>query len=185
MPQKIKIPENELVKKLKAKEEEAFRILYDNYSSALYGIILRIVKEEEIANDVMQDSFIKIWKNIAAYDSTKGKLFTWIINIARNTALDEIRSLQFRHSVQNQKIDDSVHMIDLNKNVKTKEDHIGLKETITSLKPEHEVIVNLLYFKGYTQEEVSKELQIPLGTVKTRARAAISKLRELFNLNIL
>ena len=181
---KIKISEDELVLRLRAKEKSAFSILYDNYSAALYGVILRIVTDEEIAQDVMQDAFVKIWKNIVAYDSSKGRLFTWIINIARNTAIDEVRSQQFRHAGQNQRIDDSVNAINQSRIISSKEDHIGIKETLVDLKPEHKVIINLLYFKGYTQEEVAAELNMPLGTVKTRARAAINQLREIFNVNI-
>lgn len=179
--QRIKIQEEELVSRLKAKDEQAFAILYDNYSSAVYGVISRVVTDEDIAQDVLQDTFVKVWKNITAYDPAKGRLFTWLINVARNTAIDEVRSRQFRHQSQNQSLDASVNMINLSRNVSGKEDHIGLKDSVAGLRPEYSSIIQLLYFKGYTQEEVSKELNLPLGTVKTRTRSAISQLRELFN----
>jgi RNA polymerase sigma-70 factor (ECF subfamily) len=180
--QKIKIPEDQLVALLKAKDEKAFGILYDNYSAALYGVISRIVADDEIAQDVMQDAFVKIWKNIGAYDTSKGRLFTWIVNVARNAAIDEIRSLSFRKQGQNQSLDAAVNRSVQGKNSTHKEDHIGLKETVSGLKPEYRVIIDLLYFKGYTQEEASKELNLPLGTVKTRTRAALIQLREIFNI---
>jgi len=180
--QKINIQEDELVERLKAKDEKAFSILYDNYSDALYGIISRVVADEEIAQDVMQDAFVKIWKNIDAYDPSKGRLFTWIVRVARNTAIDEVRSLAFRSRSQNQSLDDAVNKNYPGKTGSNKEDHIGLKNTVSGLKAEYQAIINLLYFRGFTQEEAAKELNIPLGTLKTRTRAAISQLREIFNI---
>lgn len=166
-----------LVQALKARKQDALSYLYDNYSNALFGVIDRILQSEEISNDVLQESFVKIWRNIDGYSREKGSLFTWMLNICRNTAIDETRSKQYKKDLQNQNIEDSVNKVDQSEQVYQKVDHIGLKEVVNRLKPEQKVLVDKIYFEGYTQEEVSKELNIPLGTVKTRIRAAINQLR--------
>jgi len=175
--------EADLVMALKSKNREAFSYLYDNYSSALYGVIYRVVQGEEVANDVMQDAFVKIWKNIDSYSREKGSIYTWMLNICRNSAIDEVRSKQYRKESQNQNIEDYVNEIDQGSQVQSKVDHIGLKEVLVKLKPEHKILIDKIYFEGYTQDEVSEELKIPLGTVKTRIRSAMMQLRHVLNVN--
>ena len=178
MAKRNHIPEEQLVQLLKNKDREAFTVLYDNYCNALYGVIFRIVNDEPLAQDILQEVFVKIWKNMEHYDASKGRLFTWLINVTRNTAIDKYRSQEFRQQSKNQKMEDSVHQVEMASSVNTKVDHIGLKEQIAQLKPEYIQLIDLLYFKGYTHEEVAKEFNIPLGTVKTRIRSAIIQLRQ-------
>jgi len=166
-----------LVAALKERQTDAITYLYDNYSNALFGVIDRIIQSEEISNDVLQEAFVKIWKNIDGYSREKGSLFTWMLNICRNSAIDETRSKQYKKQLQNQNIEDSVNSVNQSEQVQLSVDHIGLKEVVAKLKPEQKLLVDKIYFEGYTQEEVSKELSIPLGTVKTRIRAAMIQLR--------
>jgi len=173
------IPEQELVASLKSGDQKAMSILYDNYSAALLGVIYRIVDDKEAAEDILQEVFVKIWKSIASYDNTKGKLFTWLINIARNAAIDSTRVKNYNIKKQIQSIDNSVRSVNRQYNVTTQIDHIGLKAIVEKLRPEYRVLVDKLYFEGYTQEEAAEELDIPLGTIKTRIRAAINQLREV------
>ncbi|MFN3950812.1 MAG: RNA polymerase sigma factor [Thermaurantimonas sp.] len=173
---KKKYSEEQLVDLLKSKDKEAFNMLYDNYSPILYGIILKIVNSEESAQDVLQDSFIKIWKNISTYDCTKGTLFTWMLNIIRNSAIDFNRSKHVKYKIR---LNDEIVGI-TNEQTYTKNfDHIGIKEIVANLKPEHKEVIETIYFSGYTHEEASQELNLPLGTLKTRVRTAIRQLREL------
>jgi RNA polymerase sigma-70 factor, ECF subfamily len=174
------IAEDALVSLLQSKDERGFSILYDNYSSALYGVILKIVRSEEIAADVMQDAFVKIWKNIEGYNRSKGTLFTWILNVARNTAIDKIRSQEFQNSQKNQDLETSINFIDNQGSSQFDVDAIGIRKVVESLRPEHQQMIDLLYFQGYTQAEVSEEFNIPLGTVKTRVKAAVVQLRQYF-----
>lgn len=174
------IAEKELVDLLKSKDKRGFDLLYDNYSKVLYGIILKIVHSEELAEDVLQDSFVKIWRNAASYDSSKGTLFTWILNVARNTAIDRIRSQEYKHSSKIQPIDNNVHIVSGESTTQTQVEHIGLEKVVADLKPEQRIIIDYIYFKGFTQAEVAETLNIPLGTVKTRVKSAINRLRELF-----
>lgn len=177
---KTVISEDSLVALLRNKDQRGFSILYDNYSTALFGVIHKIVHSDEIAADVMQDSFVKIWKNIDGYNQAKGTLFTWILNVARNTAIDRIRSQEYQNSQRNQDLDSTINLIDGQGSSQFDVDAIGLGKVVEKLKPEHRLVIDLLYFKGYTQEEVSKEYGIPLGTVKTRVKSAINHLREYF-----
>ncbi len=174
------IAEDALVSLLQSKDQRGFSILYDNYSSALYGVILKIVRSEEIAADVMQDAFVKIWKNIEGYNRTKGTLFTWILNVARNTAIDRIRSQEFQNSQKNQDLDSSINFIDNQGSSQFDVDAIGIRKVVENLRPEHQQMIDLLYFQGYTQAEVAEEFNIPLGTVKTRVKAAVVQLRQYF-----
>ncbi|MFY8021365.1 MAG: RNA polymerase sigma factor [Bacteroidia bacterium] len=171
--------EESLIAGLKDRNRAAYNYLYDNYNRALYGVIFRIIGNEELANDALQESFVKIWKNIEQYQESKSSIYTWMLNICRNTAIDEMRSKGFRKSLQNENIEDVVEQADEVNHLSLKTDQIGLKELVSKLKAEHQLLIDKIYFEGYTHEEVSNELQIPLGTVKTRIRAALQNLREI------
>lgn len=177
MPEILKYTEAELVDLLKRRSQQAFAYLYDNYSGALYSVVLSVLNEKETANDVLQEVFVKIWRQIESYDSVKGRLFTWMLNIARNASIDALRSKSFQNSKQNRELSETVYneVGSVNTNV----DLIGLRKIVHLLKEEYKTLVELSYFQGFTQEEISKIQNIPLGTVKTRLRAALVQLREL------
>jgi RNA polymerase sigma-70 factor (ECF subfamily) len=170
--------EQELVEALRSRQEEAFRYLYDHYSGALYGIVKQIIIDPEISNDVLQEVFINIWRRIESYDPAKGRLFTWMLNIARNASIDMLRSKGFQNSQKNQDLSKVVDNNMPSQVVLPETDHIGLKKVLAKLKVEHRVLIELAYFKGYTQEEIAQIEGIPLGTVKTRIRNALVQLRE-------
>ncbi len=174
------ITEEQLIAALKNKNREAVGILYDKYSSLLFGIIARIVKSDETAEDLLQEVIVKIWKNIDSYDAGKAKLVTWMGNIARNLAIDKIRSKEYKNSRQNQDIEDYVNIIEENPSSGFNPEHIGVKEMVEKLAPDHRVLIELVYFQGFTQAETSEKLGIPLGTVKTRIRSAINNLRNIY-----
>lgn len=179
--QKITLSENELILALREKNKLGAEALYDMYSSSLYGIIYRIVQHEEMAEDLLQDTFVKIWNSFSSYDSTKGRLFTWMVNVARNLSIDKIRSKDFRNNIKNQDIENTVNIIDEQRSTAINPDIVGVKELVQHLKPEQKSILDLVYFRGYTHVEAAEELGIPLGTVKTRMRMAITTLRKFFN----
>ena len=176
------ITENELITLLSRKEPAAINYLYDKYSAALYGIILRIVGIEEIAEELLQDAFVKICLHISSYDSRKGKLFTWMLNIARNLAIDKLRSKEFKRTAQTAPLEKNVYAVEASGFSELSVEGIGLKEVLKKLPPDHQQLIELLYFRGYTQSEVSEELHMPLGTVKTRLRTAMTQLRKMLNL---
>lgn len=172
--------ETELVALLKSKDEKAFNYLYDNYAGALYGVVLKIVGNEAWANDVLQEAFIKIWRSMDSYDSSKGRLYTWILNIARNTAIDTLRSKNFQQELKTTDIDDTVYGNENRLSVTANTDQLGLKKAVFKLKDDFRIIIDLAYFQGYTQDEISKTLNMPLGTVKTRMRNALIELKTIF-----
>lgn len=182
MARRISIEEEELVFLLKSKDQKGFSILYNNYSGALYGVINRIILSEDDANDLLQDTFLKIWRNIDNYDPSKGSIFTWMMNIARNLSIDRVRSADFRDSSQNISMEDNViFQVDNEYQTVQDIDSIGLKKVVDNLRPEYRQLIDLIYYKGYTQAEVSEEYGIPLGTVKTRIKAAVGSLRAMLS----
>jgi RNA polymerase sigma factor (sigma-70 family) len=178
---KISLPEEELVLKLKGRDTVAIQAIYQMYSGALFGVISRIIQQTEVAEDLLQETFIKIWNSAESYDSSKGRLFTWMMNIARNLAIDKVRSKDFKNSVKNQEIENNVDLVDAEKEVIFNADLLDLKDMVNALKPEFNDVLNMVYFKGYTHVEAAEELNLPLGTVKTRIRMAIMELRKYFN----
>lgn len=164
-----------IIDKIKKGDQKAFEQFYDEHVSAIYGLIFSIVKKDAVAQDITQDVFVKVWKKIATYDSKKGTIFTWTLNIARNACIDFLRKNKKMQVVENQKLE-SLVSIDENNATKQKIEHIGIREIVEKLEPEYRLVIEYLYFKGYTQKELSDELNIPLGTVKTRSRKALKEL---------
>lgn len=170
---------NDLIYRLQSKDPAVVEILYEKYADTLYGIILRIVQQEDLAEDVLQDAFVKIWKNGGTYDATKGTLFTWMLNICRNTAIDKTRTVHFRKKQMIHNLEENVD----NLGAYTYEQHIdqiGLDDAVNGLEEKYRTIIDLIYFKGFTQKEVTEQLEIPLGTVKSRVRIALRELRLRF-----
>lgn len=159
------------------RDDKAFTTLYDMYSRSLYSVISNLIKDTEEAEDVLQEVFVKIWKNIDSYNESKGRFYTWIVNIARNTSIDKLRSKGFNDSKKNLTSDNFVHLIDDSDKLTNKIDAIGIKEFVKKLKPKCISLIDLLFFKGYTQQEASEALAIPLGTVKTNNRNCMNDLR--------
>ncbi|GAA4320616.1 sigma-70 family RNA polymerase sigma factor [Mucilaginibacter gynuensis] len=178
---KISLSEEELILALRHREKVGAEALYDMYSASLFGVISRIITDEAIAEDVLQETFVKIWHSFSSYSSEKGRLFTWMVNIARNLSIDKVRSKDFRNHNKNQELENNVTFIDEQKNTVYKPELLGLKDLVQNLKPEQKSILDLVYFKGYTHVEAADELKLPLGTIKTRLRMAIQQLRKNFN----
>jgi len=169
-----------IIRLLEREDDRAIEMLYDDYAAALYGVVFRIVLSEEVAQDVLQDAFVKIWKNARQYNCSKGTLFTWILNICRNTAIDATRSKHFRGNGKIQNLETIVGekekpFTEININ------QIGLLRHVDSLEDKYRKVIELIYFKGYTQQEVTQLLGIPLGTVKSRLKIGLRELRKLYS----
>jgi RNA polymerase sigma-70 factor, ECF subfamily len=169
--------QEELMPMILSKDSRAFTIMYDMYSKSLFSVISNLIKETEDAEDALQEVFVKIWKNIDSYNESKGRLYTWMLNIARNTAIDKLRSKGFNNSKKNLSSDNFVHLLDDSNKLINRIDTIGIKEFVQKLKPKCIALIELLFFQGYTQQEASEELEMPLGTVKTQNRNCINDLR--------
>lgn len=177
---KIFLEEPELIIALQQRKKIGAEALYSMYSASLLGIIQRVIADNEIAEDVLQEGLVKIWNSIQQYDPSKGRLFTWMVNVVRNLSIDKVRSKDYRNHSKNQDLENHVNSIDIQKNSEYKPELMGVKDLLQKLKPEQKVIVDLIYFQGYTHVEVAEELAMPLGTVKTRLRMGIIELRKYF-----
>jgi RNA polymerase sigma factor (sigma-70 family) len=177
MPQTLLYTEAELIALLKQRTQTAFSYLYDNYAAALYSVIFSVLQDKELANDVLQEVFVKVWKQIDQYNPEKGRLFTWLVNISRNASIDTMRSRSYQNQKQNRELTSNVYTAAGSTNIET--DKIGLRKLVNKLKDDYKVLVELAYFQGYTQDEISKFLKIPLGTVKTRLRSALIQLKDI------
>jgi RNA polymerase sigma factor (sigma-70 family) len=168
------------IEKLKGRDRDSFGQLYDSYSPALYGIVLRMVNSSEVAEDILQDAFVKIWKNLPNYDQAKGSIFTWMLNITRNTAIDAMRSKKIRPTTS---FSDEVNaQFDQDNSLTINTSTIGVKDLVDNMKPEFREAINAVYFSGLTHEEAAENLNLPLGTLKTRVRAGLTELKRIFAL---
>jgi RNA polymerase sigma factor (sigma-70 family) len=169
--------QDQLIIRLKAQDQSVIGELYDAYGGALYGVVLRVVRSHDLAQQVLQDTFMKAWRKGEAYDAAKGRLFTWLLNIARNTAIDATRTAHYQHKSQTDSLDNLAHKPG---GEKIDPDHLGLRDLVGTLDEKYRSLIELVYFRGFTQEEAAEETGIPLGTVKTRLRTAIGELRQAF-----
>ena len=154
--------------------------LYDRYSSPLYGVIRRIVNDDEIAQDALQDAFVKIWKNFNNYDENKSQLFTWMYAIARNTALDHQRKINKSYTDDIQKQVDNVLL-----STSMNEDAMDIREKLNNIESKYKEVIDALFFQGYSQREWSKESGTPLGTIKSRLRVGMRMLKEIYDKGVL
>jgi RNA polymerase sigma factor (sigma-70 family) len=176
----VNTAERSLVASIKSGDQKTIATLYTMYSPALLGIISRIIKFDEIAEDVLQETFVKIWKSIDQYQESKGRLFTWMARLAKNTAIDHLRGRGYVNSLKNSDLDEVFLEVDRDNQIVYNPETIGLKKLTMNLCASQKAILDLIYFQGYSQSEVAEELNIPLGTVKTRLRMAIMTLRKYF-----
>lgn len=155
--------------------ERAIKFLMDQYGDTLYGIVLKIVREQNLAEEALQEGFVKIWKHLSEYQSEKASLFTWMLTIVRNTAIDLLRQ-ENRH--KNQNLNPGVYD-SINHSVESQISDIGLMNKVNKLDPKYRELIDLIYIQGFTQQETADHLQMPIGTVKTRINAAIKMLRSM------
>jgi RNA polymerase sigma-70 factor (ECF subfamily) len=164
-----------VVRLLQQQDEEGMRQLFQFYSGALMTIIQSIIPQKEEAEEILHDALLKVWNNIDSYDAGKSRFFTWMARIARNTAIDKARSKNYRKTNEIDEVVSRRKELSQTPSV----DYIGVSSLLEKLDEDHRPIINLLYLQDYTQSEAAKELGVPLGTVKTRARRAIMQLRKL------
>lgn len=182
MPESKRIvADNEIIVLLAQSSRQALPVIVDKYGDALFGILTKMVGAKELAEDLLQEALVKVWKNADSYDPSRGRLFTWLLGIVRNTAIDYLRIQKNQFQRQSVSLDNPVY----SQGIQSITDHgaaafdSGLIDTINKLDEKYRQVIDLLYLQGYTQQEATDLLGIPLGTVKTRALAAIRELRKL------
>jgi RNA polymerase sigma factor (sigma-70 family) len=172
--------EPELVQSLRLHDNNAYQYLYLNYRGSLYNVILQLIPDKETASDVLQEVFITVWQQIDKYDAAKGKLFTWLVRLTRNTAINKLRSKLYKSQAKNESLDNYVVAVEKNNSETEYINRIGLRKQVHQLREEYKNVIELSYYNGFTQEEIASALNIPLGTVKTRLRSALLELRKQF-----
>lgn len=168
-----------LILQFQKKDVKAYEKLYNMYCDSISGVVYAIVKNTDVAEEITQDVFIKAWNYAASYSSEKGRFFTWLLNIARNAAIDYTRSKKYKQSKQNLNSDFFVDILATHKSLDATTNTIGLKGFVSKLGDRCKAVIELLYFKGFTQKEASEELNMPIGTIKTRNRNCIGELRTM------
>lgn len=170
--------EKEIVILLHTSDKKAINLLYDYYADALFGVIKKIISDEDTAQDVLQETFVKIWRYSKKYDADKAKLFTWLYRIAYNTAIDKVRSQKNKSGKEVQIETSSVYKLTSNA---LNEDVLDIKKHLNSLDEKYQIVINALFFEGMTQQEASEELDIPLGTIKSRLKIGLRELKKIYN----
>ncbi|MGS2727112.1 RNA polymerase sigma factor [Psychroserpens sp. BH13MA-6] len=161
-----------LILQLQNKNEDALSELYDNYSPAIYGVIIRICKDEQHAQNLLQDTFMTIWDKADQYDPNKGKFYTWAHRIARNKTLNFLRSS--KNLIQTEDLSVYSNKED---EITTDAEYLQLNGCIKQLDAHHQRALELVYFKGLTHREAHKVMDVPLGTFKSFVRQALKKLQ--------
>jgi len=170
--------EQDIIALLKNGDKKAISLLYEHYSGALLGVIKKVIKDNDIAQDVLQESFIKVWKKGKTYDASKAKLFTWLYRIFYNSAIDKVRSLNNKTKKEVQIEDSNVYKLSTKS---LNQDALDIKKHLSSLDLKYQIVLNALLFEGMTQQEASNELNVPLGTIKSRLKIGLRELKKIYN----
>lgn len=167
--------DNAHIQQMQAKDERALSYLYDKYSGAIYSVILKMIRDEGKAQDLLQETFMTVWDKVESYDADKGRFYTWVYRIAKNKTLNVLRKTD--PLIQTE--DFSVHS---NKEdvISIDPEYLELNGAVTQLEAHHKEAIELVYFKGLTHREAHIEMDVPLGTFKSYVRQALKLLRQSY-----
>jgi RNA polymerase sigma-70 factor, ECF subfamily len=169
-----------LLKAIAARDEPALAQLYDRYDRILFGLLMRILNNREEAEDVLQETFLQVWRKAADFDETRGRPFTWLVTLARSRGIDRLRTLASRERVAEAGAREVSEEVSDAATDALKSEQRGLvSDALAKLPDEQKRPIMLAYFDGLTQSEIATRLGAPLGTVKTRMRTGMIRLREL------
>ena len=179
-PEEAQIDDVALLKALAGKDEKAVSQLYDRYRVVLFGLLVRILNNREEAEDVLQELFLQVWHRAGDYDPNRGRPFTWLVTLARSRAIDRLRSVASRERVASESAREVTEEVsDAVADAVRSEQRGIVTSALSQLPEEQQKALVLAYFDGLTQSEIADRLGAPLGTVKTRMRAGMMKLREV------
>jgi RNA polymerase sigma-70 factor (ECF subfamily) len=175
------VQDNELLQRIARRDQQAFAALYDRYATVLYSWCMAILKKPEEAEDVLQECFLMVWQKADAFDSIKGSAYTWLVTLTRHRAIDRLRSKHFQIQRRQQPDFDFETIVDYGGPTPLETASLAeragiVQKAFADLPDEQREVLHLAYFEGYSQSEISQQLHVPLGTVKTRARQAMRKL---------
>ena len=172
--------DSELARRVAARNQAAFLALYDRYAGRVYGLCLRMLQDSAAAEEVSQETFLKLWARAGQFDPSRGALVSWLLTIARRTALDRFRREARRPRLQPDDSDDRLHQIP-DPSSESEEARWGsLRLALQELPEDQRSAIELAYYQGLSHREIAEFLDIPLGTVKTRIRLGMQRLRRLW-----
>ncbi|MCB0262522.1 MAG: sigma-70 family RNA polymerase sigma factor [Calditrichaeota bacterium] len=180
--------DDELIERLKSGQSQALSVLYDRYASQLYGLSLKILQNQSLAQDVIQEVFLSIWKNAKQFDRKRGAPMAWMTILCRNRCIDILRSKDTQTKRSAFSADDEIGNPALISEVEESPLHLAdlsqlqntVKTALAALPDDQRDLLELAYFQGFSQSEIAKKRELPLGTVKTRIRSGMLRLREIF-----
>ena len=182
-PEREQISDADIIRATARGDEREFAALYDRYSAILFGLLLRILSDRAEAEDTLQDVFVQVWQKAGTFDEERGTAFTWLVTLARSRAIDRLRSRNARHraSLEAVRTTDSEGHVEasaVNYAIWSEQSET-VHQALREIPEEQRRTLLLAYFEGLTQSEIAARTGEPLGTVKTRARAGLKKMREL------
>lgn len=171
-----------LVERLRRRDPRAMAEMYDRYGRLAYALILRVVRDAGIAEDLVQETFLRVWNRVQGFDAERGALGPWLLAVARNRAIDYLRSAAGRmhNALELQETDHPALFTDMEKQLLTADRLRRVKDALQKLSANQRTVIELAYFEGLSQTEMAERLGQPLGTVKAWARAALQNLRDEF-----
>mgnify|MGYP000262077561 CR=1 FL=1 len=167
--------DNFLIQQLKDKDERALSLLYDKYAGAIYSVIIKMVRDEGKAQNLLQDTFMTVWDKAESYDASKGRFYTWVFRIARNKTLNFLRKVEPLIQTDDFSVHDSKEEA-----ISIDAKYLELNGAITTLEEHHKKAIELVYFKGLTHKEAHQQMDVPLGTFKSYVRQALKQLRKAY-----
>ena len=170
----------DLVQRLQRRDPQALADLYDRYGRLVYALILRIVKDAGIAEDLVQETFLRVWNRVQGFDAQKGAIGPWLLAVARNRAIDYLRSAggRERNAMEFEETDHPALFCDMERDILLSDTARIVKAAMEKLSPNQRQVIELAYFEGLSQTEMAERMGQPLGTVKTWVRTALKNLRD-------
>ena len=173
--------DEELALRLQRRDPDAMKDLYDRFGRLAYSVVLAIVRESSTAEDLVQETFLRVWNRIQAFEPGRGALGPWLLAIARNRAIDHVRSSASRIDRNSFELDVREHpslFVDMQREVENTDHARVIRAAIAKLNPNQQKVIELAYYEGLSQTEMAERMGQPLGTIKTWVRAALGLLRE-------
>jgi RNA polymerase sigma-70 factor (ECF subfamily) len=169
-----------LVARMQRRDPQALAELYDRYGRVTYSLILRVVRDGGIAEDLVQETFLRVWNRVHGFDAQKGSIGPWLLAVARNRAIDYLRSAggRERNAVEFEETDRPALYTDMEKDILSADNARRIKSAVEKLTPNQRQVIELAYFEGLSQTEMAERMGQPLGTVKTWVRSALKTLRD-------
>ena len=169
-----------LVTRMQRRDPNALAELYDRYGRVTFSLIVRIVRDAGTAEDLVQETFLRVWNRVHGFDAQKGSIGPWLLAVARNRAIDYLRSAggRERNAVEYEETDHPALYCDMERDLLSSDRVRRVKTAVEKLSPNHRQDIELAYFEGLSQTEMAERMGQPLGTVKTWVRAALKTLRD-------